>query len=789
MPHEAQTVARIRELRELLDRASRAYYVDAAPIMSDPQFDRLLAELIELEAKHPEADDPASPSKRVGGEPIEGFKTIAHRVPMLSIDNTYSEGEVREWFARVRKGLSLEGVAGLLAERDRAEGGQGPAVVAEPKIDGLALSLRYEAGELVHAVTRGDGVKGDDVTHAARAIAGIPLRLRPASAAKEGRAGGAPEQRDPAMAIRIPRVLEVRGEVFFSLKEFERVNREREAAGDELFMNPRNAAAGTLKNLDPKLIASRKLRFAAHGRGEYVASARGSDDSRGSAPADERDAFATSHSACMRACRALGIPTNPGATLCDSLDDVLRAIQQFDAKRRSLDYAIDGMVVRVDSYEQQQRLGTTSKSPRWVIAYKYPAERATTRLVRVDHQVGKTGKVTPRAAMEPVVLAGTTVQHATLHNYGRIRDASTEEPLVRTDIRVGDIVWVEKAGEIIPQVVGVLLSKRPNDARPIEAPGACPVCKGTVEVEPPEAADNPALETTRRCVNPECPAQVREKLIWFTGRKQMDIDGLGEKTIDQIRAAGSIPLNTFADIFHLHEHRAALLDIDRMGEKKVDNLLKGIGEAKGRGLARVLAGMGIRHVGDTTAKLLARRFKDLDDLLGATEHALRPKSLTKEEARALALPEEPSGRPETGLGKDTAPVVHAYLHSPGARRTFEQLRRAGVDLSSKDFRAASGPQASANRAGGGEPSSALLAGPFAGKTIVLTGTMESFDRTALAEKLESMGAKVSGSVSRKTDLVIAGPGAGSKLDKARELNLEVWDEPRLLQELARIPPP
>ncbi len=713
--------------------------------MSDPEFDRLLRELGVLERAHPELDDPDSPTRRVGGEPIAGFTTITHAAPMLSIDNTYSEGEVREWFSRTMEALGAppgkkgkDAGATLFGVR---EGGTGPALFLDPKIDGLAISLRYERGRLVHAATRGDGVRGDDVTHAARVIRAIPLAL------------GDGEKRGEA-----PAVLEVRGEVYLPLDQFERINAEREAADEELFMNPRNAAAGTLKNLDPKLIASRRLGFFPHGRGEV------------------KGLEAGAHSEFLAVLRGLGFPVNPFGVRCATVDEAVEAINAFNKKRGTLNYATDGMVLRVDAFELQERLGTTSKSPRWVIAYKYPAERKTTVLVAVDHQVGKTGKITPRATMEPVLLAGTTVRHATLHNYGRIHDATTEKEGVRTDIRVGDTICVEKAGEIIPQVVGIVLEKRPKNARKVVPPEKCPECSGPVEIEPPEAETEPALETTRRCVNPECPAQVREKLIWFAGRRQMDIEGLGEKTVDLIRARG-LPLGSFADVYRLGDHRAALVALERMGEKKVDNLLEGIERSKGRGLAKVLAGMGIRHVGDTTARLLARRYRDLDELLSASVRDLMPNAkLSKNEAKRLGAAAEAPGGQETGLGVDTAPAVHAYLHSTAARHTFEELRRLGVDFASRDYR---GGASAGSRKGSGE-------GPLAGRTIVLTGTLASYERDDLAGVLESLGAKVSGSVSSKTHLVIVGESAGSKLDKARELGIETWDEARLLKELGAL---
>ncbi|MBX3364747.1 MAG: NAD-dependent DNA ligase LigA [Phycisphaeraceae bacterium] len=718
--HAAKTedARRIAELRTLLDQANRAYYIDASPIMSDGEFDRLLKELERLESLHPDLFDPTSPTQRVGGAPIDGFTSRRHRVPMLSIDNTYNESDLAAWHER--QCSALRG-GGSLFDHDLT-------FVADPKIDGVALSVRYERGQLVYALTRGDGVTGDDVTHAARTIRSLPLRLGPEA----------------------PEVLEVRGEVFIPLGEFDRINAEREAEGEELLANPRNACAGTLKNLNPKVAASRKLGFVAHGRGEV------SDPS-----------FAKGHWAFLQRLRELGVPTSPNSVLCRTLDEILDAVRAFNIARRTLDCATDGMVIRVNDFGHQEFLGTTNKSPRWIVAYKYPAERTTTTLLQVEHQVGKTGKITPRATLSPVQLAGTIVQHATLHNYGRIRDAATEIEGTRTDLRIGDTVLVEKAGEIIPQVVQVVLAKRPSHAQPIVAPTSCPTCEGPVEVEPAEAAEFPSLETARRCINPECPAQVREKLIWFAGRKQMDIEGLGEQTIDQIRASGVIPLDHFADIFHLHSHREALLALDRMGEKKVDKLLAGIEAAKSRGLAKVLAGMGIRYVGDSTAKMLAKRFRDLDALLAAEEWQLRPKTLSPTEAEARGLPRDPKDREETGLGQLTAPAVHAYLHSEAAQKTFRALRDVGVDLSSKDF----------------DEGAAASSGPFAGKTIVLTGTLDTFERETLKAILERLGAKVSGSVSGKTSLVIAGASAGSKLDKARELGIEIWDEARLLKEL------
>lgn len=717
----ADSTQRIHDLRELLTRANRAYYVDAKPLMPDFEFDQLLAELATLESIHPELDDPTSPTKRVGGEPIDGFTQIAHRVPMLSIDNSYDESTIREWAARMERGLDSNGLF------------SSPSItfICDPKIDGVALSIRYEHGKLIHAVTRGDGVKGDDVTHAARVIRAIPLTL---------------DSKNP------PAVLEVRGEVFMTTTEFARINGELEDAGEDLLANPRNATVGTIKNLDPKLIARRKLSFCAHGRGEIDSG------------------FATSHSGFLTKIKSLGIPTNPHSKSCSSVDQVLATIATFAESRRALPYATDGMVIRLDRFDQQAALGLTSKSPRWITAFKYPPDRKSTILLDVLHQVGKTGKITPRAVMQPVHLAGTTVKHATLHNYGQIR---------QKDIHIGDTIEVEKAGEIIPYVVGIIASKRPADARPIVAPDTCPECQCPVEPEYPDPANpSPESESARRCINPECPAQVREKLVWFCGRKQMDIDGLGEKTIDQIRAeAPSIPLNSFADIFRLPEHRATLLTLDRMGEKKVDNLLAGIEAAKSRGMAKLLAGMGMRHVGDTTGKLLARNFRDLDALLAAPVHMLMPIAVNRMSPRKrqelfnldAPLPNEY----ETGLGIDTAPAVYAYLHSPVAQRTFAALRSLGVSLSSVDY-------VDPTRA------PATTDSPVSGKVIVITGTLANWERTELAEALEKLGAKVTDSVSKKTHILIVGESAGSKLAKAESLGIPTWDEAKLHAELGSL---
>ncbi len=686
---------RILKLRDLLDQANRAYYVDAQPTMSDRDYDARMKELIALEAAHPELADANSPSQRNGDEPIDSFRTVRHAAPMTSIDNTYSIEDLRAWHERVMKGLGAEEAEGLFARsRKREDEAATVRFVCDPKVDGVAVSLRYEEGQLRQAVTRGDGERGDEVTAQVRAIRAIPLRL-------------------PKLARgSIPQVLEVRGEVYMPNAEFERVNREREAAGEQVFANARNSTAGTLKNLDPRVAASRKLNFIAHGRGEI----------RGGG-LDEIDSFWD----FMQSLKRLGVPTNPRSSRCDSIDEVVARIEDFAKQRGKLPYGVDGMVVRIDSFAEQSKLGATSKAPRWAIAFKYPAEQGVTVLEKVDWQVGKNGTLTPRATMKSISLAGTTVSHATLHNI---------EEIHRKDIRIGDTVVIEKAGEIIPQVVSVVLDKRPRGAKVMEPPHKCPACGGTVEQEGPKLF----------CTNPECPAQFRERLKWFVGRGQMDIDGMGEKLVDQLVDAKLV--THFADVFLLK--RDDLLNLERMGEKSADNLLAAIEESKQRGLARLLAGLGIPHIGVTTAKTIAAHFRDTDALLDASIE------------RLMELPD---------FGEVTAPVLHAYLHSKQGRETFARLEKAGVNLKS-----ATGDRARA------QPQPAEHS-PFAGKIVVLTGTLENFQREELTERLESLGAKVSGSVSTKTDFVIAGAEAGSKLDKARELGVEVWDEKRLTRAL------
>ena len=668
---------RVAELRDLLERANVAYYVDAAPFMADSEYDRLLAELGELESAHPELADASSPTARVGGKPSEGFQTVAHRVPMQSVDNTYSIEDFRTWHARCAESL-----------------GEVPAVVADPKIDGVAISLRYERGLLVQAITRGDGEKGDDVTANVRPIRSVPLRLR----------GDAPA------------VLEVRGEIFMPNASFEAVNARRQKEGDALFVNARNATAGTLKSLDPAVARDRGLRFLMHGLGEVQGMQQ------------------ATYWELLQACRAMGLPVSPRSQRCDSVEQAVAAIEAFAADRATLDFGVDGMVVKVDRLDFRERLGSTSKAPRWAVAFKYPAERKATTLLHVEWQVGKGGTLTPRATMKPVFVGGTTVQHATLHNIEEIR---------RKDIRVGDTVIVEKAGEIIPQVVEVVLAERPTGAKEIDAPTACPDCGGATEMEGPKVY----------CRNAACPAQFRERVKWFVGRDQMDIEGLGEKIVDQLIDAGLV--KRYSDLFTLDAGKLAALEseavnkkgetqIRKLGQKTADAIVANANAAKKRGLARVLASLGLRLIGAAAAKTLARAYPDADALLAATA------------ADFEAL---------SDFGTITAESLAKDLARADVKRMFVDLAEAGVDLTSPIYQKEAADS------------------PFAGKTVVLTGTLAAFERSALTERLESLGAKVTGSVSKKTHLLIAGADAGSKLDKARELGVPIWDEAELLKNL------
>jgi DNA ligase (NAD+) len=701
-----QEAHRIGQLRKELDRHNRLYYVEAKPEISDAEFDRLLAELIELEGKHPELFSPDSPSQRVGGAPIDGFVTVPHARPMMSIDNTYSKEDLLAWYKRV---VDLAGVD--LAGEDAPKEGlfaEGPAALqmtCEPKVDGVAVNLRYENGRLALAATRGDGQKGDDITHNVKTIRGIPLTLNA-------------EAQWP-----VPKVLEVRGEIFQLNKHFEALNKQREADGEEMFANPRNSTAGTLKLLDSKVVASRKLQFYAHGMGEVV-------------PADF-----TSFLDFLKKIAAWGIPTNALTEARNGgPEDVWTFIGAFEKTRETLPYNTDGVVVKIDSFALREKLGVTAKAPRWCIAYKYAAEQAATKLNDITWQVGKTGAVTPVAELEPVLLAGTTVKRAGLHNIDEVR---------RKDVRKGDMVIIEKAGEIIPQVVRVVLDGVDESKRnpPTEPPTACPVCGAAVVREEGEAA--------LRCVSATCPAQVCERIIHFASRKQMNIDTMGEKIVYLLHAKGL--LNSVPDIYRLHEKKDVLATFEGFGERKIQKLMDAIEASKTQGLERVLSGLAMRHVGDRVAQTLSKQFRDIDRLSAASVADLQNFEIAGKKA---------------GIGPEIAESVNGFLNSEAGKKLVAELKELGVSLASTQPEPSAAPAASANNA-------------FAGKTIVITGTLAGYEREELKKRLEALGARVSGSVSSKTHFLIAGAEAGSKLSKAQELGVPVWDEAKLNEELGK----
>ncbi len=664
-----QAGRRVSELREEIARHDYAYYVLAEPHISDREYDRLFAELKVLEAEFPDLVTPDSPTQRVGEQPLGRFTQVAHAVPMLSIDNTYNEGELREFDARVAKGL----------------GGEAYAYMLDPKVDGVAVSLRYEQGRLVLAATRGDGRAGDDITQNARTIRAIPLRLR----SEKG-----------SLFDGVPRVLEVRGEVYWPRKAFDKFNAEREARGEPVFANPRNATAGTLKLLDSRIVGQRRLAFLAHGFGEV-----------------EPLGVHTQHElfACFR---QWGIPVSPFMQRVASIDEILAQIKVWEKRRHELDYATDGLVIKVDQFDQRDALGFTGRAPRWCIAYKFEAERARTRLLSVRFQVGKLGTITPVANLEPVLLAGTTVKSASLHNFDQIE---------RLGVRIGDMVYVEKAGEIIPQVVEVDTAARGKDTKPIEPPRKCPACAG------PTLREEGGVFL--RCVNPSCPAQLKERLRYFCGRDQMDIEGVGTVLAEQLVDSGLV--QEFADLYCLKDRRDELIALERMGVKSADNLLAAIEESRHRPLARLLGALNMPHVGVGTAALLAEHFGTMEALMAADADQLQEVE---------------------GIGPEVATSIRSFVHSPAGQKVVEGLRTAGVSMAQPRKKAATGAQ------------------PFAGMTVVVTGTLEHYSRKEAQDLIVALGGKAAGSVSGKTSFVLAGADPGSKLDKARELGVEVIDE-------------
>jgi len=677
---EAQ--ARHAELAGEIRRHDHAYYGLGAAVISDRDYDRLYHDLLELEKQFPALVTTDSPSQRVGGAPLSEFKSVRHAVPMMSLDNTYSQAELAEFVKRVQKLLPNEPLEW----------------VVEPKVDGLAVSLRYEAGKFMVGATRGDGTQGDDITANLRTIRSLPLSL--------GAPGGG--TRPTGWAAEVPAVLEVRGEVYMTRKGFKKLNEDRAAAGEETFANPRNSAAGSLKQLDPKIVAQRPLAIVLYGLGEVT---------EGGRPGSQR--------VMLEGLRELGFKTPERTWFCRSAEELLAAIAELDKVRRGFDYETDGAVIKLNNFDQQRRIGATSKAPRWAIAYKYAAEQARTKLKAITVQVGRTGALTPVAELEPVFLAGSTIGRTTLHNEDYIREK---------DIRIGDTVVIEKAGEVIPAVVAVELAARTGAEQGFSFPTVCPECGGAT------AKETGADESTGviwRCVNRECPAQVRGRIEHWCSRGAMDIEGGGEVMAAQLVKHGLV--RDVADLYTLKLEQ--LVALERMGKKSAGNFLSGVAASKSRDLWRVIFGLGILHVGAGGAKSLGRHFATLDEMLGAGEEQLQAAQ---------------------DIGVVIAHSLVEWREDSLNKALVERLRSAGVNFTSQLYQ----PQAAA--------------GVLAGKTFVLTGTLPTLTREEAAAKIEAAGGQVSGSVSKKTDYVVAGTEAGSKLEKAEKLGVTVIGEAELL---------
>ena len=669
-----QIVQEITLLRAEIRHHEDRYYVLHEPEISDTEFDRLLHRLVKLEAAHPQLISPDSPTQRVAGRPVDGFTTVEHVVPMLSLDNAYDEVALTSFDERVHKGLDLQS-------------GTTVAYVAELKIDGLSIALHYRDGSLVGGVTRGDGVRGEDVTSNVRVIRGIPLVLRSA----------------------VPGDVEVRGEIFLPRASFDRMNAERAEAGETPFANPRNAAAGTMRTLDPALVARRGLgAFLYH----LVDRDRPGSGGEGAPSANQ--------AAVLEQLAAWGLPVEGHWRRCVGITQVVGLCREWAEGRRSLPFDTDGVVVKVDDLADRARLGQTAKFPRWAMAFKFPAEQATTRLLRIDVNVGRTGAVTPYAVLEPVRLAGTTVQLATLHN---------AEDVARKDVRAGDIVLVEKGGDIIPKVVKPILSRRPTgDAAPAPfvMPTVCPVCRTLLE-----RAEDAVIW---RCPNDVCSAKIRRRVLHFAGRRAMNIEGLGESLVNQLVDRGLV--GEVADLYDLNAE--TLEGLERMGATSAANLVAEIEGSKRRDFSHVLFGLGVRHVGEGAAELLARRFGGLHGLLEAT----------MEEIEAVA-----------GVGPIVAESVRTFLDDPVNRSLLDRLAAVGVRMDT-DL----------------EPV-AQVEQSLSGQSLVITGTLVSMSRATAKRAIEARGGKVTGSVSKKTSHVVVGADPGAKLDKARSLGVETIDEP------------
>jgi len=744
----AEAQKRHAQLADEIRRHDHAYYVEAAPKISDRDYDRLYHELLALEKDFPELAASDSPSQRVGGAPLTGFKSVRHAVPMMSLDNTYSQEEVLEFISRISTLLfdwkeekgegfrelqfvdnrkiftdeefqefihriesivaesTLKASALVVAqvisirvvEEASAEAKEKAqklfktikrAVplewVVEPKVDGLAVSLRYGNGAFVIGATRGDGTTGDDITANLKTIRSVPLRL-----------GG-----------KAPEALEVRGEVYMTKSGFEKLNAERKAAGEELYGNPRNTAAGSLKLLDPKIVATRPLDIVLYGVGQAQA--------------------VESQRELLVWLKSLGFKTPERTWFCKSADELLAALAELDKIRGKFNYETDGAVIKLNSFDQQRRVGATAKAPRWAIAYKYAAEQAETKLNAITIQVGRTGALTPVAELEPTFLAGSTISRATLHN---------EDYIHEKDIRIGDTVVIEKAGEVIPAVVNVVLEKRKGGGKIFSFPKICPECGSKVAKETGD--DEADAGSIWRCPNPDCPAQVRGRVEHWCSRGAMDIEGGGEVLAAQLVKSGLV--RDVADLYRLKFDEVA--NLERMGEKSAKNFLEAVAASKTRDAWRVLFGLGILHVGAGVAKALGRHFASLDEVFAAS-------------AEQLVEADD--------IGEVIAETLVRWHGDSANRQLLERLRAAGLNFKSEIY----SPQAPA--------------GPFAGKTFVLTGTLPTLKREEAAAKIEALGGKVSGSVSKKTDFVVAGEDAGSKLDKAQKLGVKIIDEAELLK--------
>jgi DNA ligase (NAD+) len=672
---------RLKELRDAIRHHEERYYIHNAPEISDEEFDRLLHDLERLEADHPDLVTPDSPTQRVAGRPTEGFPTVEHLLPMLSLDNAYNEEELRAFDERVRRAADL---------------GSAPvAYVAELKIDGLSIALTYEHGSLQRGATRGDGVRGEDVTANVRTIRAIPLALR----------GGPPGR------------IELRGEVYLPRKSFEKINREMEEAGLPLFQNPRNTAAGTMRNLDPSLVAKRTM-------GAFVYQLV--------IGADRQVAPFTRHSDTLRALADWGLPVEHHWRACASIDEVAAFCAEWAGARAALEFDTDGVVVKVDDLALRERLGATAKFPRWATAFKFPAQQAHTKLIRIDTNVGRTGAVTPFAVLEPVFLAGSTISMATLHN---------AEDIERKDVREGDTVVIEKAGDVIPKVVAPILTLRPADAVPWVMPAACKECGSTLHRD--------EEEVVWRCENPSCPARIRRSMEHFASRGAMNIEGLGASLVDQLIEQGLV--RDYADLYHLTVEQLENLVVapkeprsDRAVPRKLGkvgrNVVQQIAHSRQNDVSRLIYALGIRHVGEKAAATLARYFRSMDRVMSASVEELQ------------TVPE---------IGPVVAESVRAFASEPVNQALVGRLADAGVKMTTDLPEPAVEPE-----------------GPLAGKTFVLTGTLDTMTREDATGLLERMGATVAKSVSKKTSVVVYGRDAGSKLEKARQLGVETWDEPQ-----------